>query len=151
MLRTRLSDSLKTALLNKDTARTATIRLILAALKDRDIAAREKGNYDGIPEEEILQMLQGMIKQRKESIALYEQGNRPDLVASEAKEISIIQEFLPTPLSKEETEKIILETLKKLDAQSIKDMGRVITDLRANYTGTMDFAEAASFLKAQLK
>lgn len=151
MLRTRLSDSLKTALLNKDTARTATIRLILAALKDRDIAAREKGNYDGIPEEEILQMLQGMIKQRKESITLYEQGNRPDLVETEAKEIAIIQEFLPTPLSKEETEKIILETLKKLDAQSIKDMGRVITDLRANYTGTMDFAEVASFLKEKLK
>lgn len=151
MLRDRLSETLKNSLRERDVMRTGTIRLILAALKDKDIAAREKGNYEGISEEEILQLLQNMIKQRKESISLYEQGDRLELAALEAKEVEIIQEFLPKQLSKEEIEHNINVTLKKMDAHSIKDMGRVMADLKAQYSGTMDFSQAAVFLKEKLK
>lgn len=135
----------------KNTIRITTLRLIMATLKDRDIAVREKGNYDGIDEQDIFQMLQGMIKQRKESVLMYEQGERLDLAAKEAQEIQIIQEFLPKPLSEEEIDKILTQTLEKLNAHSIKDIGRVMAELRENYVGSMDFSGVAVLLKERLK
>lgn len=150
MLRDKFSETLKQAMREKSGTRTSTIRLIMAALKDRDIAVREKGNYEGIGEEEILQMLQGMVKQRKESMILYEQGDRPDLVAKEMQEIDVIQEFLPTPLSDEETQTILSQILETLNAHSVKDMGRVMAELRKKYVGCMDFSKAAELLKEKL-
>lgn len=151
MLRPKFSEELKAAMREKNTTRITTLRLIMSALKDRDISVREKGNYEGIPDAEILQLLQGMIKQRKESILMYEQGERPDLVAKENQEIQVIQEFLPKPLNEEETQKILTQTIEKLNAHSIKDIGRVMTELRENYVGSMDFSHVASVLKERLK
>ena len=151
MIRERLPETLKSAMREKNMARVSTLRLIMAALKDRDIAVREKGNYEGVPEVDILQMLQGMVKQRKESIILYEQGNRPDLVQKEVQEIDIIQEFLPTPLSDAETETILSEVFESLNAHSVKDMGRVMAQLREHYVGRMDFSKVAELLKEKLK
>src|SRR5450830_1883930 len=102
MLRQQLNDALKTAMLSKDARSVSTVRLILAALKDRDIAARPRGVTDGIPEEDILSMLQSMMKQRRESIALYEQGGRLELAQQEAEEITIIERFLPAQFSEEQ-------------------------------------------------
>ena len=151
MMRERILETLKGAMREKDMPRVSTLRLIMAALKDRDIAVREKGNYEGIGETEILQMLQGMVKQRKESILLYEQGSRPDLVAKEIQEIDVIQEFLPKPLTEEETETILFQVLENLNAHSVKDMGRVMAELRENYVGRMDFTKVAELLKEKLK
>lgn len=150
MLREKIMEALKEAMRSKDMARVSTLRLIMAALKDRDIAVREKGNYEGIEEIDIFQMLQGMIKQRKESIILYEKGDRPDLVEKECQEIEVIQGFLPKPLNEEETEKILSHVLGILNADSVKDMGRVMAELRSQYAGRMDFSKAAEILKAKL-
>jgi uncharacterized protein len=150
MLRERLNETLKSAMLTKDARTVSTVRLILAALKDRDIAARPKGLANGVPEEEILQMLQGMVKQRKESIVLYDQGNRPDLSQKEAEEIGIIEKFLPTRLSEAETTAAIQETIKALGAQGLKDMGRTMAALKEKYPGRMDFTKASALVKQAL-
>ena len=150
VIRERIPENLKAAMREKNMLRVSTIRLIMAALKDRDIAVREKGNYEGIVDTDILQMLQGMVKQRKESMVLYEQGNRPDLVAKETQEIDIIQEFLPKQLSDEETGIILSEVLENLNAHSVKDMGRVMAELRERYVGRLDFSKVAELLKEKL-
>jgi len=150
MLRERLNETLKSAMLSKDARTVSTVRLILAALKDRDIAARPKGLMDGVPEEEILQMLQGMVKQRKESIVLYDQGNRPDLSQKEAEEIGIIEKFLPTRLTEAEAEAAIAETIKAIGSQGIKDMGRTMAALKEKYPGRMDFTKASALVKKAL-
>lgn len=150
MLRTRLSEALKDALKSKDTRSTATLRLISAALKDRDIAARSKGNYDGINEDEILQMLQSMIKQRRESITLYEQGGRLELAQQEQEEIVVIERFLPKQMDQGEMTAAIDALVTELGATGVKDMGRVMTALREKYAGQMDFAKASGMVKARL-
>lgn len=150
MLRTRLSEALKDALKSKDTRSTATLRLISAALKDRDIAARSKGNYDGINEDEILQMLQSMIKQRRESITMYEQGGRLELAQQEKDEIVVIERFLPKQMDVAEMEAAINALVTDLGATGVKDMGRVMTALREQYAGQMDFAKASGMVKARL-
>jgi len=150
MLRTRLSDELKVAMKAKDSCRTSTLRLILAALKDRDIAARGKGNADGIDDDEILSMFQTMVKQRKESITMYEKGGREELAAREAEEIKVIQDFLPSQLSEEETAAAVGEIISETDAAGLKDMGRTMAELRSRYAGRMDFSVASDIVKAQL-
>jgi len=150
MLRENFSNRLKNALRAKDDAQVSTLRMIIAALKDKDIAARSKGNYDGIPQEEILSLLQGMIKQRRESITLYEQGKRPELVAKEQKEIDIIADFLPQQLDDAAMGKAIDQIVAKLGGASIKDMGRIMTALKEQYAGQMDFTKASAMLKAKL-
>lgn len=150
MLRTRLTEALKNSLKTKDERSTSTLRLILAALKDRDIAARGKGNADGVSEDEILQMLQSMIKQRRESIALYEQGGRLELAEQEAEEITVIERFLPAQMSDEQMQAAVSETLTELEATGLKDMGRVMAALREKYAGCMDFGKASQAVKAQL-
>lgn len=150
MLRQSLNDALKTAMLGKDSRGVSTIRLILAALKDRDIAARSRGVADGIGEDEILQMLQSMIKQRRESIALYEKGNRPDLVDQEAEEIVIIEKFLPAQMDEAAIQAAVESAVTEVGATGLKDMGKVIGLLKEKYNGRMDFAKASAQVKAKL-
>jgi Uncharacterized conserved protein len=150
MLRNQLTDALKDAMRSKNERAISTLRLILAALKDRDIAARAKGNHDGISDDEIRSMLQSMIKQRRESIAMYEQGGRCELAQQEAEEIAIIEGFLPRQLSDAEIERVARELINEIGAQGIKDMGRTMAALKQRYAGQMDFAKASSVVKQLL-
>lgn len=150
MLRTALNEALKSAMLAKETRAVSTVRLILAALKDRDIAARSKGNMDGISEDDILSMLQSMIKQRKESISLYEQGGRLELAQQEQEEIVVIERFLPKQMSAGESEAAIKTVLAEVEAKGLKDMGRVMTALRERHAGQMDFGKASALVKSLL-
>jgi len=150
MLRNELSEALPTAMKAKDQRAVSTVRLILAALKDRDIAARGKGNTDGIEENEILQMLQTMIKQRNESIEMYEKGARMELAQQEREEIEVIKRFLPKQMTEDDAAKAILELIRELGADGLKDMGRIMAALRQRYAGRMDFAKASGLVKAQL-
>jgi len=150
MLRQQLNAALKAAMLGKDARTVSTVRLILAALKDRDIAARPKGVVDGIGEEEILQMLQAMIKQRRESITLYDQGNRPELARQEREEIAVIERFLPRQMTDDEAAEAIAQVIAEIDAVDIKDMGRVMAALKERFAGRLDFAKAGAAAKAAL-
>lgn len=150
MLRGRLNEEMKNALRNKQERALGTIRLILAALKDRDIAARSKGNYDGINDEEILQMFNGMIKQRRESITMYEQGGRCELAQKEQEEIEIIQRFMPKQLNEAEVEGVVKDTIGAVGAKSLKDMGKVMAVLKEKYAGQMDFTRASALVKQHL-
>lgn len=150
MLRQRLNDDLKTAMKSRDQAATSALRLVLAALKDRDIAARSRGVTDGIDEAEIVEMLQKMVKQRNESIALYKQGNRQELVDQEQGEIDIIERYLPKKMSDEEADAAVDQLVSELGATSIKDMGRVMAALKERFAGRMDFAKAGARVKQKL-
>ncbi len=150
MLRTRLNDALKAAMKAKETRTLATVRLILAALKDRDIAARGKGNLEGIDEDGILAMLQSMIKQRRESIALYEKGGRLELARQEAEEITVIEQFLPRQLTEDEMAEAIMAVIGDVEAKSLKDMGRTMAALKERYAGRMDFHKASAQVKERL-
>ncbi|MEP3321342.1 MAG: GatB/YqeY domain-containing protein [Sneathiella sp.] len=150
MLRTKLKDSLKEAMKSKNKRKTSTLRLILATLKDRDIAGRDKGSEDGINDEEILQMLTTMVRQRRESIKAYEEGGRIDLATSEKEEIEIISEYLPKQFGEVETKKAVEETIAEIGAEGLKDMGKTMGALKAKYAGRMDFSKANAFVKATL-
>ena len=149
-LREKFQDGLKQSMQARDDIATATLRLISAALKDRDIAARSKGNTDGIAEDEILSMLQTMIKQRKESIKMYEQGGRPELAAREAQEIDVIKRFLPAQITGDQLSQTIDQIIQSEAASSIKDMGKVMAVLRGQYAGQMDFGQASAIVKQKL-
>ncbi|MCW5751387.1 MAG: GatB/YqeY domain-containing protein [Alphaproteobacteria bacterium] len=151
MLRQRLNDGLKTALKAKEARRVSTIRLILAALKDRDIGARTADSREGISDEEIMNMLQTMVRQRRESIALYEQGARMDLAQQEQEEIEVIESFLPRQLSDEEIGAAVTKVVAEVGAKGIKDMGRTIAALKQQYAGQMDFSKAAQMVKRALQ
>lgn len=150
MLRTRLNEALKEAMRSKNQRAVSTVRLILAALKDRDIAARGRGVTDGIDETEIMAMLQTMIKQRQESIRLYEQGGRCELAEQEREEIVVIETFLPKQLSEAEAGQAINDLIAEIGAASVKDMGRTMAELRTRYAGRMDFAKAGVLVKQKL-
>ncbi len=150
MLRERLSDRLRSAMKGREKRAVSTVRLILAAVKDRDIAGRGKGDADGISDQEILQVLQTMVRQRHESIALYEQGGRLELAEQEAEEIGIIESFLPERLDEAATEEAIRAVVGEIGASSIKDMGRTMAILRERYAGQIDFAKASAVVKERL-
>lgn len=150
MLRTRLNDALKTAMREKNQRAVSTVRLILAALKDRDIAARSKGEMNGVPETEIYSMMQTMMRQRQESIELYDKGGRPELAQQEREEITVIEGFLPKAMSAEESDAAIAAVMAELGAASVKDMGRVMAELRSRYPGQMDFGKASAVIKSRL-
>ena len=150
MLRQRLNDALKDALKSKDQPGVSTVRLILAALKDRDIAARSKGNMDGISEDEILGLMQGMIKQRQESIGLYEKGGRLELAEQEKSEIAVIERFLPKQMSDVEIIAVVKDAIAETGAQGIKDMGKVMAALKGRHAGQMDFSKASALVKQTL-
>ena len=149
MLRNRLSDALKDSLRAKKEREVGTIRLILAALKLKDIEARPKG-ITAIPDDEILQMMNGMIKQRRESIELYEKGNRPELAKQEQEEIAIIQSFMPKQMDDAEVAAAVKEAIAKTGASSVKDMGKVMAALKEQYTGKMDFSRVSGVVKQSL-
>lgn len=150
MLRAQLTDALKVAMKAKSERAVSTVRLILAALKDRDIAARTKGNPDGITDDEIRQMMQNMIKQRRESMALYEQGGRCELAQQEAEEITIIEGFLPKQLSDSDIQAAAKALIAEIGAQGIKDMGRTMAAMKQRYAGQMDFSKASLVVKQLL-
>ncbi len=137
-------------MLAKEQHAVSTVRLILAALKDRDIAARTKGNAEGITEEEIFAMLQTMVKQRHESIAMYERGGRLELAQQEADEIKSIERFLPEQLSDDEVETAVSQVIEELAAENLKAMGSVMGALRERYAGQLNFATAGAIAKRLL-
>ena len=149
-IRENISKLLKDAMINKDLTLTNTLRLILAAVKDKDISARSKSNSEGINETEIISLLQNMIKQRNASIEMYIQGKRDDLVKIEENEIKIISNFLPEQLSENEINDIITNSIRSIGAKSIKDMGKVINLIKDEYNGKMDFGVVSKIIKAKL-
>lgn len=150
MLRDQLNEALKEAMRARDMAAVGTVRLILAKLKEVDIAARTEANRAGVADDKILSMLQGMIKQRNESITLYEKGNRPDLADKEKAEIAVIQRFLPKQMDETAVEAAVKEAIASADARSIRDMGGVMAALKTKYAGQMDFAKASAVVKKVL-
>ena len=151
MLRTRFSEALKDGLARQERAVVVgTVRLVLAALKDKDIAARPKGNAPAIDDAEILQMMNNMIKQRRESIALYQQGNRPELAQKEQDEIDIIQRYMPKQMDEAEVAAAVKAAIAATGASSVKDMGKVMAALKEKHAGQMDFASVSGVVKQQL-
>jgi len=150
MLRSQINDALKVAMKAKDSARVSTLRLMTAALKDRDIAARGKGEDGGIAEDDILNMLQTMIRQRRDSVKMYRDGNREELAAKEEAEITVIEEFLPSQLSEEDVAAAAAEVIAEVGAAGIKDMGRVMGVLKERFAGQMDFGKASGVVKKLL-
>ena len=150
MLRNRLNETLKEAMKDKDQVGVSTLRLILAALKDRDIAARGKGHSNGIDETEVLEMLQQMVRQRRDSIEMYTVGQQPELAEREELEIGVIQDFLPQPLSDADISGAVDQLIGDLGASSLKDMGRVMSALKERYPGRMDLGKACAVVKQAL-
>lgn len=150
MLRTRINDDLKAAMKAKDQCKVSTLRLVLAALKDRDIAAREHGAEAEIGEQEIVDLLTKMVRQRRESINLYEQGGRLDLAEREAQEIGVIEDYLPAQMNDDEVSDAVRAVISDIGAVSIKDMGRTMATLKKSYGGRMDFAKANAIVKTYL-
>ena len=148
MLREQFTTVMKAAMKAGDKRRLATVRLIQAALKDRDIEARGAGKEVG--EEDILAMLQKMVKSRQESADIYAKGGRPELETQEREEIAIINEFLPKQMAEDEVKAAIDAAVAETGAASMKDMGKVVAALKAKYTGQMDFARASALVKARL-
>ena len=150
MLREAFSERLRAAMRAKDTRTLSTVRLILAAVKERDVAARGAGNLAGLTDPEILRLLQGMVKQRRESIALYQQGNRPELAQQEAEEIAIIESYLPRQMSDDEVAAAAQAAIADSGAAGPKDMGRVMAVLRERHAGIIDMAQAGAVVKKLL-
>ncbi|MDG1168739.1 MAG: GatB/YqeY domain-containing protein [Sulfitobacter sp.] len=149
-LRTRITDALKQAMKDKDAERLSTLRLINAAIKDKDIDARATGNDEGVSEAEVLAILGKMAKQRLESARAYEEGGRLDLAERERGEITIIEEYLPRQLNADETAAAVEAAIADISAESIRDMGKVIGALKAQYTGQMDFGKVGPMVKDRL-
>ena len=147
MIRERFAGDLKEAIKAKDAPRVSTLRLICAAVKDRDIAARTEDSSEGVGEAEILAILAKMIKQREESARIYDEAGRLDLAEQEREEIAIIRGYLPKQMSESEVEKAVAEAIGETGAASIRDMGKVMAHLKARHTGKMDFARAGAAVK----
>jgi uncharacterized protein len=148
-LREQFTDQLKASMKAGTAARTSTLRMILARLKDSDIAARPKG-IDKVPDEEVLSMLRNMVKSRRESVDLYRQGNRQDLVEKEEAEIAVIESFLPRQMDDAAMAQAIENVMAETGATSIKEMGKVMAALRAKHAATLDMAKAGPMVKARL-
>lgn len=147
MLRQALDEALKVAMKAREERAVATIRLILAALKDRDIAVRPKGRPEGLSDQEILQLFDTMIRQRRDSVEQYERGGRVDLAEREAEEIAVIERFLPPQIEGDDLISTIRAMIRELDARTIKDMGRTMAALKGQYSGRMDFSKASGVVK----
>lgn len=148
--RAEFSAAMKEAMKSKDAVALSTVRLIMAALKDRDISARGEGKTEGIEESDILSMLSTMIKQRQESLKTYRDAGREDLAGREEEEIQVIQRFMPRQLSDSELETIVATLVKKTGAAGIKDMGKVMNALKADYAGQVDMSKAGAAVKKKL-
>ncbi len=148
-MREKINMALKQAMKDHDKRRTATLRLINAAIKDRDIAARSK-DTNGVTDEEIIEILARMIKQRRDSIAAFVEGGRPELAVQEQEEIDIVTEFLPRQLEEDEIRDICAALVSELDATGLKDMGRTMNELKKRYAGQMDFGKASRIIRELL-
>ena len=148
-LRDQFTDQLKTSMKAGDAARTSTLRMIMARLKDFDIAARPKG-ITAIPDDEILAMLRGMVKSRRESVELYTQGNRPELAAKEQVEITVIEEFLPAQMDAAALEAAVAAAIAETGAAAMKDMGKVMGVLKAKFGAGLDMGAAGPIVRAKL-
>jgi len=148
-MRDKFDSSLKDAMRARDKRRTATLRLIMAAIKDRDIDARGAGR-DEISDSDILALLQKMVKQRQESAKIYAEAHRNELAEQEREEIAIIEEFLPQPMSEQEVGAAIEAAIGETGAESLRDMGKVVAELKAKYPGRIDFGRAAKLVKEKL-
>ncbi len=149
-LRARITTALKQAMKDKDTARLSTLRLINAAIKDKDIDARADGAEEGVEDSLVLAILGKMVKQRLDSAQVYEEGGRLDLAERERTEITVIEEFLPKKLSDDEASEAIEAVIGEVDATSIRDMGKVMGVLKSRYTGQMDFGAVGPQVKDRL-
>ena len=149
-LREEINSALKQAMRDRAADRLSTLRLISAAIKDRDIAARGDGAEDGVGEDEVLQILSKMVKQRQESARTYEEGGRLDLAERELNEITVIEEFLPKQLGENEIVAAIDAAIAEIGASSIRDMGKIMGALKAKYTGQMDFGKVGPMVKDRL-
>jgi hypothetical protein len=150
MLREEIKLQLNGAIKNKEKKSISTLRLVMAAIKDRDIAARSKGNNFGISEDEIKLLLQTMIKQRKESSQIYESAGRKELFESEQEEIKIISNFLPKQMSEVEIANAIETVIAEIDSKSIKDMGKIMAKLKEKYAGRCDFSLVSKIARQKL-
>jgi uncharacterized protein len=150
MLRQVFTDRLKEAMKARDSRTISTVRMILAGLKDRDVAARGQGHSEGISDDEARRMLQSMIKQRRESIALYEKGNRADLVQQELEEIGVIESFLPRQLGEAEIEAAVRAVIAETGAAKTSDMGKVMAALRERHAGAIDLGRAGAIVRRLL-
>jgi uncharacterized protein YqeY len=149
-LRAQLTDAMKEAMKAKDAKRLATVRLILAALKDRDIAARSETSKDLVSDDDILTLLAKMIKQREESATAFDTGNRPELAANERDEIAVIRTFMPAQMADAAMKDAVAKVIAESGAASIKDMGKVMAVLKERYAGQMDFSKASAATKDAL-
>jgi uncharacterized protein YqeY len=149
-MRTTISTALKEAMKAKDADRLSTLRLINAAIKDRDIAARTEGEEVQVSDDTVLAILGKMVKQRQESARAYEEGGRLELAEKEMKEILIIEEYLPRQLDDAETDAAVAAAIAEVEATSIRDMGKVMAALKGKYTGQMDFGKVGPMVKAKL-
>ena len=155
-MRTRLNDDIKAAMKSGDKRRLATLRLISAAIKDRDLSAHqddqgEATGRDKITDQDILSLMQKMIKQRRESIETYRSAGRDDLADQEVEEIAVIEAYLPKQMSEDEMRAAVTDLVAEMNAKGLKDMGRVMAELKARHTGSMDFGKASGMLKEALK
>ncbi len=149
-LRLRITTELKQAMRDKAAERLSTLRLISAAIKDRDIATRSEGNEEGATEAEVLAILGKMVRQRQESAKTYEEAGRIDLAERELSEVKVVEEFLPRQLDDQETSDAVDAAIAEVGAESIRDMGRVMGALKEKYTGQMDFGSAGPLVKQKL-
>ncbi len=149
-MREKLADAMKDAMKAKDTRRLSTVRLILAAIKDRDIATRAPG-HEQVSDDEILQILAKMIKQREESSKTYEEAGRPELASAEREEIEVIRQFMPEQLSEEKVRELCSKIIAETGSAGLRDMGKCMAALKEQYPGQMDFAKASGFVKDLLK
>ncbi len=149
MMREKLTESMKEAMKAKDSRRLSTVRLIQSAIKDRDIANRGVGK-EAASDDEILQILQKMVKQREESAKIYEDAGRAELATQEREEIDVLKTFMPEQLSDDKVDEIVAAVVAEIGAAGMKDMGKVMAVLRERYAGQMDFAKASGVIKAKL-
>lgn len=149
-LREQLNDSVKEAMKAKDQRRLSTLRMVQAALKDKDIANRTETSRDGISDDDILSLLAKMVKQREESAAAFDTGGRPEMATSEREEIEIIRGFMPKQMSVDEAKAAAAKVIAEVGAASVKDMGKVMAALKERYAGQMDFAKASAMVKELL-
>lgn len=146
-MRDNITDALKLAIKAKDKRRSSTLRLVMAAIKDRDIAARGADKVEGVSDDEILEILAKMVKQRVESAKTYKDAKRDDLVQQELEEIEIVKDFMPAQLDEAASRAAVEKVINALEAAGLKDMGRVMAELKAQYAGQMDFGKASGLVK----
>lgn len=146
-MRDQINVALKEAMKARDSIKTSTLRLVNAAIKDRDIAARGNGGRDLVGNEEILEILSKMVKQRRESLGIYREAGRDDLADQEAKEIEIITEFLPKQMDEAEIKAACEAVVAEIKAEGLKDMGKIMGALKGKYTGQMDFSIASKIIR----